>query len=70
MSIGKQLALVAFWCVVGNFLYQWVNDANYWSAIERSYFQCLALGVAWLWIYFSPPTECGAYRESLEDQHG
>ena len=41
--------LVFFWLAVGAFVYQWVQaEPNYVAAVERSYFQGVALFTYWV----------------------
>ena len=35
-------------CAIGNFIYQYINKQDYGTAIERTYFQCISLLIAYM----------------------
>lgn len=51
---AKRFMLLFALLVAGNLLYQWAGDGHYVIAIERSYFQGVALLMAWAWSKVRP----------------
>lgn len=58
MSKPEKHVWIGMWLVISNFFFQWLGEANWSQAIERSWFQMSAVTCCWLAsLVFSPDGE-------------